>query len=121
MNTEVSYISEEVIIREGAMDGCLYSLQEGVVEIRKKNVVIAELNVSGTVFGEIGAILGKPRTCSAVAKTDVKVIRLANNIDDIIRSSPILTKMIMSELAERLEKTTIEFAKAKDLIISFKQ
>ncbi|MDX2110176.1 MAG: cyclic nucleotide-binding domain-containing protein [Verrucomicrobiota bacterium] len=123
MQEEIRFETGETIIKEGTVDSRLYMLQGGVVEIRKGGLKVAEIDAVGTVFGEISAILVRPRTCSAVAKTDCKVLQIGKNIDEIIRGSPILTKMILAELAERLERTTFELAKAraKDLIFAVNQ
>lgn len=121
MHVDLNFIAGEVIIKEGTVDSRLYTLQDGVVEIRKGGVKVAEIDSTGTVFGEISAILMTPRTCSVVAQTDCRVMQIGKNIDEIIRMSPILTKMIMSELAERLERTTRDLAKAKDLLFTFNE
>ncbi len=121
MQVDLHFIAGEVIIKEGTVDSRLYTLQDGVLEIRKGGVKVAEIDSSGTVFGEISAILMTPRTCSVIAQTDCRVMQIGKNIDEIIRMSPILTKMIMSELAERLERTTRDLAKAKDLLFTVNQ
>ena len=53
----------------------MYLLISGDVELVMKKKVIANLK-AGEIFGELAAIDGAPRTASAVAKTNCKVIGL---------------------------------------------
>ena len=41
---------------------------------------------------------------------------VGNDVNDIIESSPRMTKLIMQELAEKLLKTTAEFASISDVM-----
>ena len=56
------------IIEQGEGDRGFFVLNSGSLEVYKDNVLLTVLNQPGTIFGEMGDILGKPRTCTVRAK-----------------------------------------------------
>ncbi len=117
MNRPISYSAGEVLINEGASDSRLFILESGILEIRKGDKVICEIDAPNRIVGEIGLVLEERRSCSVIAKTDCNLLLVGNSINEIIDTSPRLTKMIMQELAERLVKTTSNFANAIDALL----
>ena len=110
MNQIISIDEGETVIQEGAKDTRLFVLQSGELEIRKDRKLVSVIDVPSSIVGEISVVLEKPRTCSVIAKTNCELALVGHSINEIIESSPKLTKLIMQELAERLEKTTSQFA-----------
>ena len=100
------YNPGDKIIREGDTGQGFFMLQIGVVEVFKGTVAMAELSSPATLFGEMSDLLGKPRTCSVVAKTACKVIQYTEGIDEVIEHEPAFAKRMIHDLAERLEETT---------------
>lgn len=65
----------------------------------------------GTIFGEMGDILGKPRSCTVKARTRTTVTKYeTNNIETIISEHPDIAIEILKTLANRLERTTQKLA-----------
>lgn len=102
----LSFSPGETIIEEGIKDERLFVLQSGEVEVRKGGSAVCTISESNTVFGELSSILARPRTCSVVAVTGCEVAVIGNSIDEVITKSPILTRSILQEMADRLERTT---------------
>jgi CRP/FNR family transcriptional regulator, cyclic AMP receptor protein len=83
----------------------MYLLISGDVELVMKKKVIATLK-PGEIFGELAAIDGAPRTASAVAKTNCKVIGLdEKQFYAALRKKPGFALMLMSVMINRLRDT----------------
>ena len=117
MNRPVSLSAGEVLINEGSSDSRLFVLESGTLEIRKGGKLICEIDTPNRIVGEISLVLEERRSCSVIAKTDCNLMLVGNSINEIIDTSPRLTKLIMQELAERLVKTTSNFANAIDALL----
>lgn len=116
-----TYSSGAEIIAEGITDARLFILQDGVVEVFKGDVRVAEISEKGTFFGEISAILEQPRSCSVRAKTECDILVLAQSIDEIITHNPNLTKRLLEAMADRIMQATRELAAVQHSLISFSQ
>lgn len=98
------------IIQEGEGGQGFYVLQKGSLEVSKNGVVLALLMYPGTVFGEMGDILGKERSCTIRAKTDAEIFHVAaEDMEQTIRENPDIAIKIIKTLASRLERTTQKF------------
>ena len=65
----------------------------------------------GTIFGEMGDILGKPRTCTVKARTPTTVTKYdTSDMENVIREHPEIATKIFKTLASRLERTTQKLA-----------
>lgn len=117
MNEQIICNAGQVLIKEGDKDNRLFILESGTLEIRKGDKVITIMDTPASIIGEISVILEKPRTCSVVAKTDCQLSLVGNSINEIVESSPRMTKLIMNELAERLEQTTNKYNTIADRFI----
>jgi CRP-like cAMP-binding protein len=119
MFKEEGFKARKTIFEEGSVSDRLFIIQEGEVEIRKAtgreesgDKLIAVLQ-SGEFFGEMSVFLDQPRTASAVAKTDVKLVSISRKaLSDILSKSPDAAFKVMgfftSVLTERLGNTTKE-------------
>ena len=108
----------ETLIQQGKADTRLFVLESGTLDILKGDTLVATLDQPHTIVGEISVILESKRTCRVVAQTDCELMLVGNDINEIINNSPRLTKLILEELAERLEKTTANLAKAEHALIT---
>ena len=97
------------IFREGDLGTEMFILQEGQVEILKTvNGVDEQLAVleKGDFFGEMSLLEDLPRTASARAVTECKVIRINGaTFDQMLRSKPEIAVRIMRKLSRRLRQT----------------
>jgi len=105
MSVMKSFIEGEMITKEGDKSKCFFILVEGVVGIFKGDKKIAEFSKEGTILGELSMILNRPRTASIKALSDVSVMVIEGNLEDIIKQYPAYSMKIIKSLAERLSKT----------------
>ncbi len=96
----------ETIIKEGEASEGLFVLLQGKVGVYKKDLSVAEITQRGTVFGELGLILGVPRTATIQALEPTFVLFVKLSLEDLVLHYPQLTKKILKGLAERLSTTT---------------
>ena len=98
-----------VIFREGEMGREMYVIMEGEVEIRKKtgknSYKTLVLLKKGDFFGEMAIIENKPRTATAVAKSDTRLLKLDTDAfyNMVEKSSDFGVKMIKT-LSSRLRR-----------------
>ena len=101
----------QTIIEQGEQGNGFFVLQSGTLEVFKDGVLLAVLMYPGTIFGEMGDILGKPRTCTVRAKNATKVLHIAaTDFAGYLRENPDIALKIIKTLASRLERTTQKLA-----------
>jgi CRP-like cAMP-binding protein len=96
----------ETIIREGEASEGLFVLLQGKVGVYKRDLSLAEIKQRGTVFGELGLILGIPRTATIQALEPTFVLFVQISLEELVTKYPQLTKKILKGLGERLSATT---------------
>jgi pSer/pThr/pTyr-binding forkhead associated (FHA) protein len=99
----------DYVFREGELGTEMFILQEGQVEILKlvgdaeEQLAILE---KGDFFGEMSLLEDLPRTATARAVTDCKVIRINGaTFDQMLRTKPEIAVRIMRKLSRRLRQT----------------
>ena len=117
----LTFAAGETVIREGVVDNHLYILQAGTAEVRKAGTAVALIEEKGTFIGEISAILGRPRTCTVVAKSECDILRLAQSIDEMIEKDPHVTKRLLEEMARRIAHVTDDLVEAQHSLITFQE
>ena len=103
------FAAGEILFRENDVGEFFYVIQEGQVEVYKikgkAKVPLAVLN-PGQCVGEFSALDGKRRSATAVALTEVTVLKInAETLDSQIRRNPAWFRTITFSLVERLRKT----------------
>ncbi len=100
------YPKNTMIMAAGQSGGDMYILQEGDVKISK---VVGESEVTfavlkkGDMFGEMALLENKPRSASAIAVSNVKVMVVNKaNFDHMVATQPQLISRLTSTLAERM-------------------
>jgi len=95
------------IIREGDMDNSFYIVLSGVVIIEKAGSVVNLLQ-EGDCFGEMGFLSRARRTASAIARTDVSLMKVNDSTIDRAAESTQLRfhKSFVRTLIERLTDAT---------------
>jgi PAS domain S-box-containing protein len=77
------------------------------VDILKGNKNIAEINIKGSLFGEMSFFLGARRTATVKARSEVKAIRIPQEeIANFLRDFPNVAEDITKLLAQRLNETS---------------
>lgn len=111
MDKEFEVESGDVIIEQGREGHGFYILKSGSVEIYKNGLLLNVLSFPGTIFGEMGDILGKPRSASIKARTKCTIVHCdESDVHAIIRDRPEIAVKIIRTLAARLERTTAKLA-----------
>jgi CRP/FNR family cyclic AMP-dependent transcriptional regulator len=95
-----------VIFSEGEQGHEMYIIHEGKVKITKKiramETILAELD-KGDFFGEMAILEKEPRSATATAATDVRLLVIdEKTFESTIRTNPDVAIRIMSKMAERL-------------------
>ena len=103
----------DVLLREGDVDTRFFLLQKGTLDILIRGNKINSIEAVGNqdFVGEIGAILGTPRTATVVAATDCVVLCLPRiEIETVIRRSPSLGVKLIHSLCHKLANSASALA-----------
>jgi signal transduction histidine kinase len=109
MAEERSFAAGEEIFREADAGDGVYVVKEGLVEI---SVQVGE-NVrhvfsrveAGDIFGEMAVIEDKPRSASAVARTETRAYFIPRNaMLGLVERSPALALALLREISHRLRE-----------------
>ncbi len=100
------YQKDKMIFSESQSGSDMFVIQSGQVRISKvingNEVVLAVLK-PGDMFGEMALLENKPRSASAIAHENCKLIVLnKNNFDMMVSTQPQLISRLTTTLAERL-------------------
>ena len=100
------FTAGQTIFMEGDPGEYLYALMEGEVEIRKGEKVLATLG-PGEIFGEMALLDNSPRSASAVAKSDCKIVRVGQaRFLQMVTGTPFFAIQVMQVLAERVRRNS---------------
>jgi CRP-like cAMP-binding protein len=104
----IEFKKGQLLFHEGETSKDLYIIQNGIVKIFKeidgKQLPIALVH-SGQFIGELSFFDGKPRSASAEAATDLKVIRLdAAKLDKEIKRLPSWLLVLIKSIADRMRE-----------------
>lgn len=95
----------EIIFQQGDAAHELYIVQSGNVEIRLGNRVLETLSTYN-IFGEMALIDAAPRSATAVAATDVKLVPVSEKqFLFLISNTPHFALNVMRVMARRLRAT----------------
>jgi len=100
------YPKDTMIFSESQSGAEMFIIQEGQVSISKvvdgKEVVLAVLK-QGDMFGEMALLEHKPRSASAIAHSDCRLMVVnRSNFDQMVSTQPQLISRLTTTLAERL-------------------
>ena len=100
----VSYTAGQTIFEAGAPGDVMYVVQEGDVDIVLAGRVIDTCGPGG-IIGEMALINDKPRSASAVAKGDCKLVPIdEQRFTFLVQQTPYFAIQVMSVIAERLRR-----------------
>ncbi len=110
MNRIVELQPGNTVIEQNEPGDGFYVLLSGNLEVYRDKIYLCSLNQRGTIFGEMSGILCEPRTCSIIAKNDVKVIFVSNDdMIEFIQETPDIGVKIIKTLARRLAATSRKY------------
>ena len=74
----------EVVLAAGELGRGFCILEDGVLEVIRDGKVLSEINMAGSIFGELSEILGLKRDAVIQAKSKAKVRHVEESIADIV-------------------------------------
>lgn len=99
-----AYPAGSTVFREGEPGDAMYVILEGEVELRIGDKIVETLG-SGEIFGEMALIDGAPRIATTVAKTECKLVPVAQKrFLFMVQQTPYFSLQIMRVIVERLRK-----------------
>jgi CRP/FNR family transcriptional regulator len=100
------YSDNQIIFLEHEPGAELYIIQEGKVKIAKmidNNEVLLAVLKKGDIFGEMSILENKPRSASAIAFGEAKLMAVTKaNFEPMVQAHPEIAKRIIELLSERI-------------------
>ena len=85
----------------------MYIVVEGEIEILD-GVVLLETSGQGSIVGELALIDDEPRSATAIAKTDCRLVAVdRRRFQYMVQETPLFALSVMKVLADRLRKKNI--------------
>lgn len=95
-----------VVFREGDSAEALYLVESGLVEVRRSGEPLAVLG-PGSFVGELGLLLGEPRSADLVVVADTTLLVLTRvALDELLERHPTISTEMTRELGRRLLVTS---------------
>ncbi len=92
------------LFSEGDDGHTMYVLTTGTAEVLIHNRVV-EILQHGSIVGEIGMVLGGPRSATVVALTDCEFVAVdEQRFQFLVQQTPFFATQVMRVLAERLRR-----------------
>ena len=102
--------SGATVFAEGDEAGALYLVDRGLVEVRRRGEALAVLG-PGSFVGELGLLLGAPRSADLVTLTPTTLLALHRDaVDDLLVEHPVIAMELSRELGRRLVRTNERIA-----------
>lgn len=107
METIIEVKPGQTIIQQGEQGSGFFVLKSGTLEVYKDDILLAVIMYPGTIFGEMGDILGRPRSCTIKAKNAASIVYYeVESLDHLVRTQPEIAVKLIRTLASRLDRTT---------------
>lgn len=101
-----SFPAGSVLFREGEPGGEMYVVQSGAIRLSRKTRTGQKLLASlgpGEFFGEMAIVSGRPRSATAEAATDVRLLVIdATTFETMVRANAEIAVRLIRKLADRL-------------------
>jgi CRP-like cAMP-binding protein len=99
-----SFSAQDTIFSKGDPRTVMYVVQEGEVEIKLNDQVLEVVGPAG-IFGEMAMVDGQPRTATAIARTDCKLVAIdQKRFQFLVHQTPYFALEVMRVLVERLRR-----------------
>ncbi len=105
--TYQSFRQGQTIFQEGDPGDRLYIVAEGQVDIVTDGQLLETVN-SGGILGEMALIDDKPRSATAIARTDCMLAPVSRqHFLTLVERTPLFALQVMRVMAERLRRANI--------------
>ena len=102
-----SFAPGQYIFKAGDPGEAMYIVVEGEIEILD-GVVLLETSGQGSIVGELALIDDEPRSATAIAKTDCRLVAVdRRRFQYMVQETPLFALSVMKVLADRLRKKNI--------------
>ncbi len=99
-----SYTPGDVIFEQGSSGETMYIVLEGVVQVTVNGKEVAELK-AGHILGEMSIVEKRPRSASAISKTDSKLVPIdKESFLYIVKENPQFALFIMKDLSHKIRE-----------------
>jgi len=99
-----AFSASQVIFQEGQPGNIMYAVTEGEVDILVHNKVLETVGPGG-LLGEMALIDTKPRSATAIARTDCKLVPISEKrFAFLVQQTPHFALQVMRVMAERLRR-----------------
>jgi CRP/FNR family transcriptional regulator, cyclic AMP receptor protein len=99
-----SFSANDIVFRQGDARTVMYVVKEGEVDIKIGGKIVETVGPNG-IFGEMAMVDGQPRTASAIARTDCKLVPIdQKRFQFLIQQTPYFALQVMQLLVERLRR-----------------
>ena len=93
-----------VLTHEGRHEGYFFVVVSGAVRVDRAGVTVNTLG-DGDFLGEIALLDGGPRTATATAVSDSRLLQVTNDqFDELVATTPSVRAAIMTEVGRRLRR-----------------
>lgn len=90
------------IFTQGQLGDMMYIVKEGQVDIFLSDKIVETVGPGG-ILGELALIDNRPRTATAIARTDCKVVPIdENRFTFLVQETPYFALQVMEAMAERI-------------------
>jgi CRP-like cAMP-binding protein len=108
-----TYAAGEYVFFQGDIERHFYIIESGTVQIctidrQGKRIDIAQIK-DGESFGEFALLDSAPRSASALALTDVTLVKVSEEgFQELLEDLPIWANCMLKSFVERLKNTTAQ-------------
>ncbi|MCP4716003.1 MAG: cyclic nucleotide-binding domain-containing protein [Deltaproteobacteria bacterium] len=95
----------DVVMKQGEQGSQLFLPEAGTLDvyIRNRKVGTIDASISQDFIGEIGAVLGTPRTATVIASSDCVILCLPRiDLESLLKQSPALGSKLIRSLCRKL-------------------
>lgn len=102
-----SFAPGQFVFKAGDPGEAMYIVVEGEVEILDGSVLL-ETSGQGSIVGELALIDDEPRSATAIAKTDCRLVAVdRRRFQYMVQETPLFALSVMKVLADRLRKKNV--------------
>ena len=102
MIRQQEYNEGDEVLPSGELGKGFCILESGTLQVIRDNKVLSEIDIVGSIFGELSEILGMKRDATIRAKTPATVRHVEESISDIVSKNPKVAIKLIRTLGRRL-------------------
>lgn len=123
MSEILTYQKGDIIFEEGALQNWFYLIAWGHVDLyadyQGERRLLTTLGEE-SFFGEMGMIESNPRSATAVAADDVRLIRISeDNFEQFFTENPLKVHMLLQSVSGRIRTLTKDYLNACKAIATY--